>query len=136
MNSLVQTATDFAISNQRVQTLENLGHNYIKLNYVPSPKLPDGRQSLNYPPRAFHTVTFPESRHDVPWERESKPSVTPRAFQDFNEWSTTHHQIYAKIVELIKDLERHPFSGLGKPAPLKHLRTLGEAYHPGTSFHV
>jgi toxin YoeB len=51
----------------------------------------------------------------------SRIALLPQAFQDVNEWSTSHHPIYAKIVELIKDLERHPFSGLGKPAPLKHL---------------
>jgi toxin YoeB len=29
-------------------------------------------------------------------------------------------KIYNKIVELIKDIERSPFSGIGKPEPLKY----------------
>jgi len=44
----------------------------------------------------------------------------PQAFQHYNEWSTTQRQIHSKVVELIKDIERHPFTGLGKPEPLKH----------------
>jgi toxin YoeB len=42
------------------------------------------------------------------------------AFKDFNEWATIDKKIYQKIVELIKDIERSPFVGLGKPEPLKH----------------
>lgn len=29
-------------------------------------------------------------------------------------------KVYNKIVELIKDIERSPFSGIGKPEPLKY----------------
>ena len=29
-------------------------------------------------------------------------------------------KVYAKIVSLIKDVQRDPFSGLGKPEALKH----------------
>ncbi|WP_159297045.1 Txe/YoeB family addiction module toxin [Microcystis aeruginosa] len=29
-------------------------------------------------------------------------------------------KVYAKIVSLIKDVQREPFSGLGKPEALKH----------------
>ena len=42
------------------------------------------------------------------------------AFEDFNEWAKLDKKIYRKIVELIKDTDRSPFSGLGKPEPLKH----------------
>lgn len=42
------------------------------------------------------------------------------AFEDFVGWSTTDKKIYAKIVTLIKDVQRSPFSGLGKPEPLRH----------------
>ena len=42
------------------------------------------------------------------------------AFEDFNEWAKLDKKIYRKIVELIKDIDRSPFSGLGKPEPLKH----------------
>lgn len=42
------------------------------------------------------------------------------AFADFNEWAKLDKKIYRKIVELIKDIDRSPFEGLGKPEPLKY----------------
>ncbi len=42
------------------------------------------------------------------------------AFQDFAEWATMDKKIYQRIVELIKDILRQPFTGIGKPEPLKH----------------
>jgi len=43
-----------------------------------------------------------------------------QAFKDFNNWVNIDKKVYQKIVELINDILRHPFSGLGKPEPLKH----------------
>lgn len=42
------------------------------------------------------------------------------AFEQFNAWAVEERKIYAKIVKLIDDIQRHPFEGLGKPEPLKH----------------
>lgn len=42
------------------------------------------------------------------------------AFRDFTDWATIDKKIYKRIVDLILDILRHPFSGLGKPEPLKH----------------
>jgi toxin YoeB len=42
------------------------------------------------------------------------------AFQDFVEWATIDRKLYQRIVSLIMDTLRHPFSGLGKPEPLRH----------------
>jgi len=42
------------------------------------------------------------------------------AFEDFNEWAKMDRKIYNKIADLIKDIERSPFSGLGKPEALKY----------------
>ena len=47
-------------------------------------------------------------------------SFESSAFEDFTHWAKFDKKIYAKIVELIKDIERSPHSGLGKPEPLKH----------------
>ncbi len=44
----------------------------------------------------------------------------PTAFDDFNWWARQNKKIHAKIVRLIRDIDRSPFSGLGKPEPLKH----------------
>lgn len=43
-----------------------------------------------------------------------------KAFDDFVMGANENQKIHPKIVELIKDIQRHPFSGLGKPEPLKH----------------
>ena len=42
------------------------------------------------------------------------------AFDDFTQWSKEDRKLYVKIVDLIKDIERSPFQGLGKPEPLKY----------------
>jgi toxin YoeB len=42
------------------------------------------------------------------------------AFSDFNEWESKNNAIYRKIAELIEDIRRNPFSGKGKPEPLKY----------------
>jgi toxin YoeB len=42
------------------------------------------------------------------------------AFQDFAEWANMDKKTYQRIVELIKDILRQPFTGIGKPEPLKH----------------
>ncbi|WP_269321701.1 Txe/YoeB family addiction module toxin [Planktothrix paucivesiculata] len=44
----------------------------------------------------------------------------PRSFDEFNQWAMEDKKIYTKIVTLIKDIQRDPFSGLGKPEALKH----------------
>ncbi|MBI5748229.1 MAG: Txe/YoeB family addiction module toxin [Nitrospinae bacterium] len=40
-------------------------------------------------------------------------------FEDFNEWSKTNRKIYDRIVQIIKDIDRSPFHGIGKPEPLR-----------------
>lgn len=42
------------------------------------------------------------------------------AFADFNEWLKRDKKIHRKIIEFIKVIERTPFTGIGKPEPLKH----------------
>ena len=42
------------------------------------------------------------------------------AFADFNDWAKLDKKIHRKIIELIKDIDRHPFQGLGKSEALKH----------------
>lgn len=41
------------------------------------------------------------------------------AWDDYVFWYETDKAILRKINTLIKDCQRHPFSGLGKPEPLK-----------------
>jgi toxin YoeB len=42
------------------------------------------------------------------------------AFRDFTRWADTDKKTYKRIVDLILDILRHPFSGIGKPEPLRH----------------
>lgn len=44
----------------------------------------------------------------------------PQAFEDFNWWASHDRRVYARVVQLVRDIGREPFSGLGKPEPLKH----------------
>ncbi len=43
-----------------------------------------------------------------------------RAFEDFNQWAATDKKVHKRFVNLIVDILRQPYSGLGKPEPLKH----------------
>jgi toxin YoeB len=47
-------------------------------------------------------------------------TFSPEAFEKFNNWATQDKKIYRKIITLINDILRQPFTGLGKPEPLKH----------------
>jgi len=44
----------------------------------------------------------------------------PKSFEDYNNWAVQDKKIYTRIIDLIKDTGRNPFSGIGKPEPLKH----------------
>ena len=49
-------------------------------------------------------------------------SVTflPGAFKEYMEWSGVNNEVFFKIYELIKEIQRDPFKGKGKPEPLKY----------------
>ncbi|MCY7322742.1 MAG: Txe/YoeB family addiction module toxin [Phormidesmis sp. CAN_BIN36] len=47
-------------------------------------------------------------------------SFEASAFEDFNQWAILDKKTYQKIITLIKDINRSPFAGLGKPEALKH----------------
>lgn len=45
---------------------------------------------------------------------------TDNAWEDYLYWQSTDKIMLKKINALIKDIERNPFTGLGKPEPLRH----------------
>ncbi|MEI6873632.1 MAG: Txe/YoeB family addiction module toxin [Spirochaetota bacterium] len=49
-----------------------------------------------------------------------KICFTQDAFADYKAWASEDKKIFEKINSLINDVIRSPFSGLGKPEPLKH----------------
>lgn len=52
-----------------------------------------------------------------------KYTFSDDAFKDYVEFQTNDKATAAKINRLLKDIARTPFSGLGKPEPLKHSKT-------------
>jgi toxin YoeB len=49
-----------------------------------------------------------------------KVILLPKAFDEMSYWAGNDRNNLVKIFELIKDIKRNPFSGIGKPEPLKH----------------
>jgi len=43
-----------------------------------------------------------------------------RAWEDYLHWQATDRQMVIRINRLIQEIRREPFSGIGKPEPLKH----------------
>ena len=41
------------------------------------------------------------------------------AFNDYQQWAVDNKKIFSKIGGLIKEVTRTPFTGSGKPEPLK-----------------
>ena len=47
-------------------------------------------------------------------------SWAENAWEDYLYWQATDKKIIKRINALIKDIQRHPFDGIGDPEPLKH----------------
>lgn len=46
-------------------------------------------------------------------------SWTELSWESYLYWQSTDKKIFKKINDLIKDIKRSPFDGIGKPEPLK-----------------
>ena len=44
----------------------------------------------------------------------------PDGWEDYLYWQTQDKKILRRINALIRDIQRDPFAGIGKPEPLKH----------------
>lgn len=42
------------------------------------------------------------------------------AWEDYGYWQDTDRSVVRRINQLIKDIRRSPYEGIGKPEPLKH----------------
>ena len=42
------------------------------------------------------------------------------AWEDYLYWQRTDRKVLERIHQLINDIQRSPFQGIGKPEPLKH----------------
>lgn len=45
---------------------------------------------------------------------------TTRSWDDYLYWRKNDKRMVRRINDLIKDIQREPFEGIGKPEPLKH----------------
>ena len=45
---------------------------------------------------------------------------TPESWDDYLYWHKNDKKLLRRINELIKDIQRNPFEGIGKPEPLKY----------------
>jgi len=45
---------------------------------------------------------------------------TDKAWEDYLYWQTQDKRTLKRVNSLIKDIERNPFEGIGKPEPLKN----------------
>jgi toxin YoeB len=43
-----------------------------------------------------------------------------RGWEDYLYWQAADRAVLKRINQLIKDVEREPFAGIGKPEPLRH----------------
>ncbi|NCO55983.1 MAG: Txe/YoeB family addiction module toxin [Bacteroidetes bacterium CG_4_10_14_3_um_filter_31_20] len=42
------------------------------------------------------------------------------ALEQYSDWARENIKLFDKIEDLLKDIKRNPFKGIGKPEPLKH----------------
>ncbi len=47
-------------------------------------------------------------------------SWSKNAWEDYLYWQTTDKKMLRRINDLIQDITRHPFHGIGNPEPLKY----------------
>ncbi|MEN0140526.1 MAG: Txe/YoeB family addiction module toxin [Rhodococcus sp. (in: high G+C Gram-positive bacteria)] len=48
-------------------------------------------------------------------------AFTDDGWEDYTYWSITDRKILKKINDLIKDIKRSPYEGIGKPERLRHI---------------
>jgi toxin YoeB len=47
---------------------------------------------------------------------------TDEAWEDYLRWQTLDKKTLKRIHAILKDIDRSPFSGIGKPEPLRHTK--------------
>lgn len=45
---------------------------------------------------------------------------TSQGWEDYRHWQDADRKVLRTINDLLRDIERDPFKGLGKPEPLRH----------------
>jgi toxin YoeB len=47
-------------------------------------------------------------------------AFTPQAWEEYLYWQQIDPQVLSRIHELLREIRRNPYTGIGKPEPLKH----------------
>lgn len=47
--------------------------------------------------------------------------ILSQALEDLEFWVSTDRKVAMRVLKLIENARRHPFEGVGKPEPLKHI---------------
>ena len=47
-------------------------------------------------------------------------TFSQNSWEDYTSWQSEDKKMLNKINELVKDIQRNPYTGLGKPEPLKY----------------
>jgi len=55
-------------------------------------------------------------------------NFTKTAFQEYNSWRNENRKMQDRIADLIEDILRHPFEGIGKPEFEASQRFLEQTY--------
>lgn len=45
----------------------------------------------------------------------------PIGWEDYRHWQSTDKAVLRRVNQLLEQVLRHPFSGIGKPEPLRHV---------------
>ncbi len=45
---------------------------------------------------------------------------TNKGFEDFSYWAKFDRKKLRRIIEIVKDIQKHPFEGIGKPEALRY----------------
>jgi toxin YoeB len=46
---------------------------------------------------------------------------TPLGWEDYRHWQSTDNAVLTRLNQLLDEVLRDPFSGIGKPEPLRHV---------------
>ena len=86
----------------------------MRLRVVPRP--PKGRKQHGAP------APKPESVQEPPAESGKRESVfQPEFLEDLRYWIETDRKVALRLMNIIESVMRDPFTGIGKPEPLKHV---------------
>src|SRR5215217_630967 len=82
----------------------------------------DARESRRLPPRYAGLCVLARPLEPGPRRPKSREAVFHREFrEDLRFWVDTERRVAMRALDLVEAILRDPFTGIGKPEPLKYL---------------